>query len=249
MIKFFRKIRQNLLMENKTGKYFKYAIGEIILVVIGILIALQINNLNDERLNSTKEYTFLNELSKSIESDIVYFQKQDSIRTAYEANSEKAILMFYDAKNYNDLLLVDSLFTFQWSDWEISRSVYEEMLNTGSLYTLKNDKLKDRIANYYTLIESRVYALKKINDVSIKLSENTVLYQLELLRNSNGAYNGKLKDAWIGDPNSSEFMLLYKFYRFTNLNCNTYRRMFGAQILKRGNELLEELNNELNLSK
>ena len=49
MIKFFRKIRQNLLMENKTGKYFKYAIGEIILVVIGILIALQINNWNENR--------------------------------------------------------------------------------------------------------------------------------------------------------------------------------------------------------
>ena len=44
MIKFFRKIRQNLLSEGKTGKYFKYAIGEIILVVIGILIALSINN-------------------------------------------------------------------------------------------------------------------------------------------------------------------------------------------------------------
>jgi hypothetical protein len=49
MIKFFRKIRQNLLMENKTGKYFKYAIGEIILVVIGILIALSLNNWNEKR--------------------------------------------------------------------------------------------------------------------------------------------------------------------------------------------------------
>ena len=49
MIKFFRKIRQNLLMKNKTGKYFKYAIGEIVLVVIGILIALQINNWNENR--------------------------------------------------------------------------------------------------------------------------------------------------------------------------------------------------------
>lgn len=47
MIKFFRKIRQNLIMENKTSKYFKYAIGEIVLVVIGILIALQINNWNE----------------------------------------------------------------------------------------------------------------------------------------------------------------------------------------------------------
>jgi uncharacterized membrane protein len=49
MIKFFRKIRQNLLMENKTGKYLKYAIGEIVLVVIGILIALSINNFNNSR--------------------------------------------------------------------------------------------------------------------------------------------------------------------------------------------------------
>jgi hypothetical protein len=46
MIKFFRKIRQNLLMENKTGKYFKYVIGEIVLVFIGILIVLSINNWN-----------------------------------------------------------------------------------------------------------------------------------------------------------------------------------------------------------
>ncbi|MBT8306228.1 MAG: hypothetical protein KJN85_04770, partial [Maribacter sp.] len=49
MIKFFRKIRQQLLIENRTGKYLLYAIGEIVLVVIGILIALQINNWNEEK--------------------------------------------------------------------------------------------------------------------------------------------------------------------------------------------------------
>ncbi|MFT5941322.1 hypothetical protein [Sediminicola arcticus] len=48
MIKLFRRIRQNLLTENKFNKYLLYAIGEIVLVVIGILIALQINNLNEE---------------------------------------------------------------------------------------------------------------------------------------------------------------------------------------------------------
>ena len=60
MIKFFRKIRQNLLSENKFSKYLIYAIGEIILVVIGILIALQINNWNESEknqvvLNNSKE--------------------------------------------------------------------------------------------------------------------------------------------------------------------------------------------------
>ena len=62
MIKFFRKIRQNLLMENKTGKYFKYAIGEIVLVVIGILIALQINNWNENRKAANEEIKILNAL-------------------------------------------------------------------------------------------------------------------------------------------------------------------------------------------
>jgi hypothetical protein len=58
MIKFFQKTRYDLMEKNKTGKYFKYAIGEIILVVIGILIALQINNANENRkiTETKKEY-------------------------------------------------------------------------------------------------------------------------------------------------------------------------------------------------
>ena len=62
MIKFFRKIRHNLMETRKTTKYFKYAIGEIILVVIGILIALQINNWNEERKNRNREQSILKNL-------------------------------------------------------------------------------------------------------------------------------------------------------------------------------------------
>ncbi|WP_298369177.1 DUF6090 family protein [uncultured Lutibacter sp.] len=66
MIKFFRKIRQNLLMENKTGKYFKYAVGEIILVVIGILIALQINNWNENRKQSNVIQNYYYQLEEDL---------------------------------------------------------------------------------------------------------------------------------------------------------------------------------------
>ena len=59
MIKFFRHIRQTLIMENKTSKYLKYAIGEIILVVVGILIALQINNWNENRKLKNVEFQTL----------------------------------------------------------------------------------------------------------------------------------------------------------------------------------------------
>ena len=62
MIKFFRKIRQNLLLEGKTSRYIKYAIGEIVLVVIGILIALQINNWNENRKDTIEEQAILESL-------------------------------------------------------------------------------------------------------------------------------------------------------------------------------------------
>ena len=78
MIKFFRKIRQNLLMENKTGKYFKYAIGEIVLVVIGILIALSINNWNDNRKDRISERKLLDNIHRDFIQNKVSF---DSIKT------------------------------------------------------------------------------------------------------------------------------------------------------------------------
>ncbi|MFT5762098.1 MAG: hypothetical protein ACI8WA_001222, partial [Polaribacter sp.] len=70
MIKFFRKIRYDLMEKNKTGKYLKYAIGEIILVVVGILIALQINNWNAEKKTAITELKILEVMQKNLNSDL-----------------------------------------------------------------------------------------------------------------------------------------------------------------------------------
>ena len=75
MIKFFRKIRFDLLGKNKTGKYFKYAIGEIVLVVIGILIALQINNWNEVRKTNNKEQVLLIALRQEFNQNQIALQK------------------------------------------------------------------------------------------------------------------------------------------------------------------------------
>lgn len=69
VIKFFRKIRQNLLNEGKTSKYFRYAFGEIVLVVIGILIALQINNWNQGRIEQNKEQTYLTNIKRDLKTN------------------------------------------------------------------------------------------------------------------------------------------------------------------------------------
>jgi hypothetical protein len=91
MVKLFRNIRQNLLNQGKTTKYFKYAIGEIILVVIGILIALQINNWNTNKANEKQAYNQLLEVQKEILNNIIefddkntyYFEKLRDVRRVF----------------------------------------------------------------------------------------------------------------------------------------------------------------------
>src|SRR5210317_370552 len=70
MLKFFRHIRKNLMETGKTGKYFKYAIGEIILVVIGILIALSINNWNENRKLQNEELKLLFDIKTNLETTL-----------------------------------------------------------------------------------------------------------------------------------------------------------------------------------
>jgi len=79
MINFFRKIRKQLADDNKPLKYMRYAIGEIVLVVVGILIALSINNWNDERKGSQAEYAILINLKKDFEvnKETLILQNED----------------------------------------------------------------------------------------------------------------------------------------------------------------------------
>jgi Family of unknown function (DUF6090) len=108
MIKFFRQIRQNLIMENKTSKYLKYAIGEIVLVVIGILIALQINNWNERRKTENTLVAILKEVQHDLALDmqksdelIAYYRMRDSIIQRVQVDG----LSVEDYKNDHNHLL------------------------------------------------------------------------------------------------------------------------------------------------
>jgi hypothetical protein len=79
MIKFFRQIRQNFLSEDKTGKYLKYATGEIVLVVIGILIALQLNNANEKSKLNLQGKIYTQSLIAELKSDLQILEGVDII--------------------------------------------------------------------------------------------------------------------------------------------------------------------------
>ena len=82
MIRFLRNIRRTLITENKMGKYFKYAIGEILLVMIGILLALQVNNWNETKQKRKVELKLLQELM-----DDLFETKEDLLTDIEKANS------------------------------------------------------------------------------------------------------------------------------------------------------------------
>ena len=75
MIKFFRNIRQRMIKENRVSKYLLYAIGEIVLVVIGILIALSINSWNEDRLDKKEVAIYLEQIRTELAFDIKVFEK------------------------------------------------------------------------------------------------------------------------------------------------------------------------------
>ena len=91
MLKFFRTIRRTLLSDNKTGKYLKYAIGEVILVMVGILLALQVNNWNEESKTNLAQNQLLTKLSEEITQDVSRFKNQDSIYQLWEAQADNIL--------------------------------------------------------------------------------------------------------------------------------------------------------------
>jgi hypothetical protein len=154
MIKFFRKIRQKLLSENKFSKYLLYAIGEIVLVVVGILIALQINNANDARNNEIKEVNYLKNLKVDIKSDSLYYVN------SWLKNGPRKIAGLKKAKNYylnkvipNDTIqfLNDVSFGGIYGIGELTNnnSTYKELISTGSISLITNEELRNGISDYY----------------------------------------------------------------------------------------------------
>jgi hypothetical protein len=148
MIKFFRKIRQNLLSEGKTGKYLKYAFGEIILVVIGILIALQINTWNNDNQQTKIELKYLEEIKQNLTKDIASIDFNIAFNKS-KLQSNKIVLKYLNGKiNYTDSLDFHFSNLFFSTRTLVNMSAYENLKSRG-LEIITNDSLRQRITKLY----------------------------------------------------------------------------------------------------
>jgi len=150
MIKFFRHIRKTLISENKMGKYFKYAVGEIILVMIGILLALQVNTWNTNRKNAIKEQQFMERFKLDTEANILELNRiiAKSERTHFAMDS---VLQEYKTSRFNltlkelgYLLMKGRNFTvYQTSDGTVN-----DIVGSAQLDIITNDAIRYAIGSW-----------------------------------------------------------------------------------------------------
>ena len=161
MINFFRKIRQNLLMESKLSKYLLYAVGEILLVVIGILIALQINNQNDLRKERVKEIHYLENIKTDLEINILEMDRYLDIRTESIAAANRVIEHF-DGKPITDYSAfnADGVQVYEWEKFWQNNNTFQELVNSGNLALISNEVIKKSLLD----IESLYKKLKSEED-------------------------------------------------------------------------------------
>ncbi|MDO1500168.1 DUF6090 family protein [Winogradskyella maritima] len=167
MIKFFRKIRQNLLSQGKTGKYLKYAFGEILLVVIGILIALQVSNWNKKRIDSDSEKEALYDLNTEIKSnikalEIIIAEHEKSLVAGKEIKS-----MITDTNKLNSISndsLQSILIVMNYNyTYDPKLGILNSVINSGRINLIQNKEIR--------------YMLSSINEFIIDADEDTKIIE------------------------------------------------------------------------
>jgi len=243
MLKFFRKIRQNMINENKTGKYLKYAIGEIILVVIGILIALSINNWNEKRKDSILEKEYLTRLLEDIKFDISwsniyildrYKRKVESLENGkayYQGNYViKDTLQFLKDIGYGGVFGNAAL--------SLNTNTYNELISTGNLRKIENNTLRTEIINYY-----------ETSNANTEASRNYISGYINFV-NSFTAFNTKVENFTATDFDQKlllEKIKTEEYYRLVNLELTLAHRVsrFSENIINLAEELTISIDAQL----
>ena len=158
MIKFFRQIRYDLMEQNKTGKYLKYAIGEIVLVVIGILIALGTNSKMEQVKKKEAAYISIQNLRQDVEKDLnqlrLYWmprqKKQSDARNRLSTFLEDNTVLIKDSIQFiKDVMILSTYYTF-----DSNKSAIEDLLNNGGLGLINDKTLLNNLLDYKNSIEN-----------------------------------------------------------------------------------------------
>lgn len=231
MFKFFRKIRQRLFTESRFSRYFLYALGEIILVVIGILIALQVNNWNEQRKIQRTNEVLKDKLIGELELNIERLSRLDSLNMRegkthglkiLMLNTDTAIAFMRQGMDTERALWMAENPLFFYSEFNLHSTVFEEMKSTGRLYALGSDSLIHAIDKYYRRLEREAYYNRTRNERCItRLFECKYGWQLFEMDYQLDGKAATSMHPWLFDPLSAHYLDLKMALHTSNA---TYRQ-------------------------
>ncbi|GAA4311761.1 hypothetical protein GCM10023115_32460 [Pontixanthobacter gangjinensis] len=175
MLRFFRKIRQRLLAENKFRKYLLYALGEITLVVIGILIALAINNWKEDRIVEKREEFYLQGLKDEFEQNRIKLQNLIEVNRLNYQNSKKIASLIGNSEDLeNEEQLSEMLYnSFSYEiAYNPNNSLLNELINSGRLEDISSAELRKHLTawdSYILSLRNQENALKAQREEVVNL--------------------------------------------------------------------------------
>ena len=145
-MKIFRKIRQSLIKDGKVRNYLAYAIGEILLVMIGILLAFQVNSWNNQRLKSNAARLSYTNIKRQINDDKYLIQSNIDYNNRYLEQFEFANeIIENNARSKIDTLGFIATKLFRYSDFNRNSNIYETLVNSGEISLIRNKEIIERL--------------------------------------------------------------------------------------------------------
>ncbi len=160
MIKFFRHIRQRMIKDNKVSKYLLYALGEIVLVVIGILIALQVNEWNNERNRNLAEAVIITQLKTDLETSSVELEEIKEFYLIRAQACAEVTQAFYKTEFPHDSIEDALNSPFSARIYSPILGTARSLINSGNIDRLRSTQLKSDLIAY---VEKVDYLLKDIS--------------------------------------------------------------------------------------
>ena len=173
MIHFFRKIRQNLLTENRVSRYLLYALGEILLVVIGILIALQINNWNEEKKLRTALSAALEEVREDLVMDTLHLHQEIATRMDDLESQSRVIQALQEKQSFTEQTYADLGRVMLQRPTTLLSNGYN-LINELGMSNLNDKMLRNALVGYYERSHSRIK--KELTDDTMEFEDAWLPY-------------------------------------------------------------------------
>ena len=253
MIKFLRHMRKNLLNEGKTSRYIKYAIGEIVLVVIGILIALAVNNWNQQKKDRRLGKDLIGRIHADLVQDTLYFRQTIQQNKLLREDIKDLLSRLYQGVNSIEQVQEMSTVYDKALDqvFLINDNTYKSMISSGTLGLIENQKLKEDIIDLYSDYDQKKELLTAINQWMLGVA-TTLDTQTNFIKFNQGVYDiytsnemvNERDFAFLNEKNGDKFEILVRAISATAFNQNV-RNAYYEELIDKCYTVLTSIDKEI----